>query len=79
MTYHNEQDCSNVETANNMAILPLKTQSKGPAKQAPADKEDIVDVALKQYRLQCFFSNFLARELRRPNTHLLISVHWQMH
>jgi len=41
-----------------MAVLPLKTQVKGPAPPCPPDKTDIVDEALDFFKANVLFRNF---------------------
>jgi len=53
----------------NMAILPLKTKYKGPAPQAPADQEDIIDEALNFFKANVFFRNF---EVKGPADRVLV-------
>jgi actin related protein 2/3 complex, subunit 3 len=55
----------------NMAVLPLKTQFRGPAPKGDADKPDIIDEAISAYfagkglksydikvRISLFFNDF---------------------
>ncbi len=41
-----------------MAILPLKTNVKGPAPKADPKDEDIIDEAIKYYRANVLFASF---------------------
>ena len=41
-----------------MAILPLKTNVKGPAGKCKDSDEDIIDEAIKYYRANVLFAQF---------------------
>ncbi|GMG19937.1 unnamed protein product [Ambrosiozyma monospora] len=66
-TFLAEQDQDTREVGN-MAILPLKTQFKGPAYPCMSDY-DIIDEVIDLFRANSFFKNF---EIKGPADRLLI-------
>ncbi|KAG8178805.1 hypothetical protein JTE90_015358 [Oedothorax gibbosus] len=42
----------------NMALLPVKTQYRGPAPKADADQEDIIDEAIYFFKANVFFRTY---------------------
>ena len=51
------------------AMLPLKTKNKGPAAQAPAGQDDVVDEILGYFKANVFFKNF---EMKGPADRTLV-------
>jgi hypothetical protein len=41
-----------------MAVLPLRTQFRGPAPKGDADKPDIIDEAISFFKASIFFKNY---------------------
>jgi len=56
--YHSNFNGNEQKIVANMAILPLKTKFKGPAPQAPADQEDIIDEAINYFKANVLFRNY---------------------
>ncbi|KXS20874.1 putative ARC18-subunit of the Arp2/3 complex [Gonapodya prolifera JEL478] len=57
--YHSSFVDSEYRTIGNLAVLPLKTKSRGPAPaQADPNADDIIDEAFNLYRANCLFRNF---------------------
>jgi len=67
--YHSSFNDKSDKVVCNMAILPLKTKFKGPAVQAPADQEDIIDEALNFFKANVLFRNY---EVKGPADRVLI-------
>lgn len=61
---------SHTKTVGNMALLPLKTQYKGPAPKE-SDKPDIIDEAIYYFRANIFFRNY---EIKSESDRTLIYI-----
>jgi len=57
-TYHSSFNKASAQSACGTVVLPLKTKSKGPAPPAPAKEDDVVDEAVKFWRVNVLFKNF---------------------
>ncbi|KAL7752968.1 subunit of the Arp2/3 complex [Sorochytrium milnesiophthora] len=68
--YHSSFDSAEFQQVGNMALLPIKSKTRGIV-PAPADPQadDIIDEALNLYRANCFFRNF---EIKSPADRVLI-------
>merc|ERR1712227_754256 len=55
--YHSSQ-VQTMPSLGNIAFLPLKGTTKGPAPKAPEDQEDIIDECIKFFKPNVFFKSF---------------------
>ncbi|XP_055006655.1 actin-related protein 2/3 complex subunit 3-like [Boleophthalmus pectinirostris] len=55
--YHSNLMASDTRMVGNMALLPLKTQFKGPARGDGIDS-DIIDEAIYYFKANVFFKNY---------------------
>ncbi|XP_003747565.1 actin-related protein 2/3 complex subunit 3 [Galendromus occidentalis] len=67
--YHST--CVGVQNLGNMALLPLKTQYKGPAPKPQTDETDVIDEAINYFRANVFFRNY---EIKSEADRVLIYV-----
>jgi actin related protein 2/3 complex, subunit 3 len=56
--YHSKFNEAGFSEACSCAILPIKTSIRGPAPQAEADQEDIIDETLHYFRANVLFRNY---------------------
>eukprot|EP01032_Pedospumella_encystans_P021442 gene21442-24322_t len=59
--YHSKKNEDGNPEACSCAICPLKTEFRGPADLAEADKDDIIDEVLMYFRANVLFRNFDVR------------------
>uniref|UniRef100_A0A671QW57 Actin related protein 2/3 complex, subunit 3 n=1 Tax=Sinocyclocheilus anshuiensis TaxID=1608454 RepID=A0A671QW57_9TELE len=55
--YHSNLTDADTKLVGNMALLPLKTQFKGPAPKETKDT-DIIDEAIYYFKANVFFKNY---------------------
>jgi len=67
---HSQFNTLQVQNVCNLAILPLKTKTKGPA-PPQQDGDDIIDEALNAFKANVFFKNF---EVKGPADRLLVYI-----
>jgi actin related protein 2/3 complex subunit 3 len=56
--YHSSFNDESNKTIAGMAILPLRTQFKGPAPRAVSDGPDIIDEAIQYFKANVFFKSY---------------------
>mmetsp|Transcript_2930 Transcript_2930/g.5185 ORF Transcript_2930/g.5185 Transcript_2930/m.5185 type:complete len:175 (+) Transcript_2930:80-604(+) len=71
MVYHSALNDFPARIACGCAILPLKTNVRGPAGPADAHQDDIIDEAIRLFRANCLFRSF---EVAGPADRVLIYV-----
>ena len=56
--YHSKQTGEGMPEACSCSLVPIKTEVRGPAAQAPAGQDDIIDDVLNFFRANVLFRNF---------------------
>ncbi|OQR70530.1 actin-related protein 2/3 complex subunit 3-like [Tropilaelaps mercedesae] len=67
--YHSQ--CVGVQSLGNMALLPIRTQVRGPAPKSAGDDADVIDEAICYFRANVFFRNY---EIKSEADRVLIYV-----
>jgi len=67
--YHSKFNDAQVQVVAGLAILPIKTNARGPAPPANADQEDIVDEIIDFFRANVLFNSF---EIKGPADRVLV-------